>query len=373
MWASRELVADGLASEPRGAHPELLGISIAVPPNLIEQEKIRAIAEPYLEGLEQMLPAFDHAGVRFRHLAKPVSWYLEDHDWVERTAVFEDVAYELIERATIDCLMQAGVEPGEIDGVVFVTNTGITIPTLDVKLANRLGLSPHIERTPIFGLGCAGGATGFARAAQLCRARPGANILLLAVEVCSANLSLRNISKTDAVSAVLFADGASACLLRAPTAGGRQSGTIGGCIASGEFCWPRTERLAGIKVRTDSLGLMLSPSLVPFVRKYLAKATDEFLGRHGYARSDFDGFLFHAGALKIVEAFAQSLELEQQIFASSIAILRDYGNLSACSVLFVLDHALKNGAAGLYLMAALGPGFTVSFVILDLTGRAAAK
>ncbi|ODS00835.1 hypothetical protein AUC69_07565 [Methyloceanibacter superfactus] len=193
---------------------ELIALTTAVPANTINQDEVRDEAAPYLAGMQHMLSTFGNAGVHHRHMVKPVSWYLESHDWVERTAVFQEAALELLVQVTESCLADARMEPSEIDAVVLVTSTGISIPTLDAALANHFGFKSSVERTPIFGLGCAGGATGLARAAQLAEANPDFVVLLLVVEICTANLSLLNVSKTDAVAFTLFGDGGSAVLLR---------------------------------------------------------------------------------------------------------------------------------------------------------------
>ena len=343
---------------------ELVALTTAVPANTINQDEVRDEAAPYLAGMEHMLSTFGNAGVHHRHMVKPVSWYLESHDWVERTAVFQEAALELLVQATESCLAEARMAPSEIDAVVLVTSTGISIPSLDAALANHLGFKSSVERTPIFGLGCAGGATGLARAAQLVEANPDFVVLLLVVEICSANLSLLNVSKTDAVAFTLFGDGASAVLLR--RGGSRKPAHIARYVTSGEHLWPDTGNLAGITVRKDSLGLRLSPALVAFVRKNLGPAVDLFLRNRDLALDDFAGFVFHAGASKMIEAAAESLGVDMDSFDSSSAVLRDYGNLSACSVLFVLERALRTGATGRHLMGALGPGFTLSLVVLDL-------
>jgi len=343
---------------------ELIALTTAVPANTITQDEVRDEAAPYLAGMEHMLSAFGNAGVRHRHMVKPVSWYLEPHDWVERTAVFHEAALELLVQVTESCLAEARMAPSEIDAVVLVTSTGVSIPTLDAALANHFCFRSSVERTPIFGLGCAGGATGLARAAQLVEANPDFVVLLLVVEICSANLSLLNVSKTDAVAFTLFGDGASAVLLR--RGGSRKPAPVARYVASGEHLWPDTGNLAGITVRKDSLGLRLSPALVGFVRKNLRPAVDQFLRDHDLVLDDFTGFIFHAGASKVTEAAAEALGVDMDSFESSSSVLRDYGNLSACSVLFVLERALRTGATGRHLMGALGPGFTLSLVVLDL-------
>jgi len=345
----------------------IVSIAKSVPEHSISQDEVRDEVAPYLAGHERMLAAFANSGVNRRHMIKPVSWYHEPHDWVERTGVFREAAFALALEAAEKSLAEASVDPAEIDGIVLVTSTGITIPTLDARIAHHLGMPPDVERTPIVGLGCAGGATGLARAAQLAGAKPGATILLLAVEVCSVNLSLLNIGAVDAIGFTLFGDGAVAMVLRSEGVSGGP-GTLAGprYLASGERMWPRTEGLAGITVRSDSLGLELSPALVPFLRENLKPAAHDFLARHSLGFEDLSGFVLHAGASRMIDAAAESLGIDAARLQHSRSVLSDYGNLSACSVLFVLQSTMIWGASGPHLMAAFGPGFTMSFVLVDL-------
>lgn len=345
----------------------ILSVATAAPEYSISQDAAQTEIEPYLAGHERMLVAFANSGVNQRHLVKPVAWYHEPHDWVERTAVFRDAAFALMREAAEKSLTQAQVEPAELDGIVLVTSTGIVIPTLDAALADHLGMPADIERTPIFGLGCAGGATGLARAAQLAQAKPGATILLLAVQICSVNLSLLNIGAIDAIGFALFGDGAVGMVLRSDDICGAQKAPSGArYVASGERMWRRTAELAGITVRSDSLGLELSPALVPFIRENFAPAAQDFLARHSLSVDGLSGFVLHAGASRMIDAAAESLEIDSRRFEHSRSVLSDFGNLSACSVLFVLESTMMSGASGPHLMAAFGPGFTMSFGLLNL-------
>lgn len=345
----------------------ILSLATSVPENIVPQATARDEAAPYLSGDERMLAVFAKTGVQTRHLIKPICWYHEPHDWVERTQVFSEAAFELLLDVTERCIAEAKVDPSEIDGIVLVTSTGITIPTLDVRVASHFGLPVDVQRTPLFGLGCAGGATGLARAIQMAQSDDGATILFLAVELCSANLSLLNVTRTDAVGFALFGDGAVGMILQgndSSKAAGNSS--IARSVGSGEYMWPDTERLAGITVRNDSLGLELSLSLVSFLQENFGSAAQAFLSRYSLCMEDLAGVVLHAGASQMINAAADSFGIEDDWVESSRVVLRDFGNLSACSVLFVLDHTIRSGATGRHLMAAFGPGFTVSFLLLDL-------
>jgi len=90
------------------------------------------------------------------------------------------------------------------------------------------------------------------------------------------------------------------------------------------------------------------------------------LARHSLGIDDLSGFVLHAGASRMIDAAAESLGIDGARLQHSRSVLSDFGNLSACSVLFVLQSTMISGASGPHLMAAFGPGFTMSFVLVDL-------
>jgi alkylresorcinol/alkylpyrone synthase len=308
-------------------------------------------------------PLYDNTGIELRYNCQPVEWYLKPHSWEERTAIFQKHALDLLADVTLKATAAAGVALEAIDILVTNTITGLAIPSLDAKLFNRLKLKPTVERLPIFGLGCGGGVAGLARATRLAHATEGAHVLFLTVDLCSLCLRVNDPSPAMFVSAALFGDGAAGVLLR-----NTADGTSGGLriLAVGEWCWPQTEHIMGWDIKDDGFGVVLSPELPSLMRKAMAPALHDFLDRNGFRLSDFNGFLFHPGGRKLIETMQDVLGLERKHFEHSWEVLRDYGNMSSATALFVLDRALKAGARGPHLLAAFGPGFSAYFVAADL-------
>lgn len=347
----------------------LLAIASAFPSHVVTQREMTRLAGAHVDGHRRIIATFDRAGVEVRHIVRPVEWYLEEHDWPERSHVYESTALDLLADAATKCLDRAGVRADEVDAIVLVSSTGVSIPSLDARLAMRLPFRRNVERTPIFGLGCSGGVSGFARAADLARVKAGRTVLLVIVEVCSVNLSRRNLTAGDVVSFALFGDGACAALLRSDgrpaTPGPASLARLG---AAGEQLWPGTEDLARIVVRSDSLAPVLSPDLPPQLRERIAASVDEFLRDVGRTRADLAGYLIHPGAAKLLDAQREELGLAREALRDSYEVLRVRGNVSAASVGFVLEAALARGARGLHLMVAPGPGLHMSYLLVDLGG-----
>jgi alkylresorcinol/alkylpyrone synthase len=342
---------------------EILSLAIANPPFRLTQSEAAARARELFPHLKRLWPLYDNTGIEFRYNCEPIDWYLRPHSWEDRTASFHRHALDLLEQVTLDGTEAAGVALTAIDMVVTNTVTGLAIPSLDAMLFNRLKLAPTVERLPMFGLGCGAGVAGLARATRLAHASDGAHLLFLTVDLCSLCMRANDPSPAMFVSSALFGDGAAGVLLHNTRNGARAGPRI---LATGEWCWRDTEHIMGWDIKDDGFGIVLSPELPALMSRALAPALQDFLDRNGFRLSDFNGFLFHPGGRKLLETMEQALGLTRKQFEHSWAVLRDYGNMSSATALFVLDRALKAGARGPHLLAAFGPGFSAYFVVADL-------
>jgi alkylresorcinol/alkylpyrone synthase len=341
----------------------LLGLTTAVPPHIMVQRDVAERARVHFGDLvgdraERLMPVYGNAGVEHRHACVPIDWHGHPHGWLERSAIYLENAVALLERAAVDCLRVVGLQARDVDAVVVVSTSGIATPSLDAVLVNRLGLRSDVKRLPIFGLGCAGGVLGLSRAADLARLDPRATVLFLVVELCS--LAFRGNDKTAAnfVSTALFADGATAALISA-----RGDGiTLG---ASGEHTWYDTLDIMGWDIKDDGLQVRLSRDIPSLVRERMRDVTTQFLDRHGLALADIDRFVCHPGGAKVLSALEEAFGIPEGALAEGRSVLRDFGNMSAATVMFVLDRMLKGGASGRMLMTAMGPGFTAAFQIIE--------
>jgi alkylresorcinol/alkylpyrone synthase len=345
------------------ARPRLLALATAVPPFALGQSEvaIRAghlFAERGVADLERLMPVFAHAGIECRYSCVPIDWYSAPHGWAERNGLYLEHAVRLLERAGRSALERAGLDAPAIDAVVVVSTTGVATPSLDAVLIGRLGLRSDVRRLPIFGLGCAGGVIGLARAADLARAAPGTRILFLAVELCALSFRKNDVSKSNVVATALFGDGAAAAVL-----GSDGDGPAFG--ASGEHTWPESLGVMGWDVAEDGLKAIFSRDIPALVRRHMRDVVSEFLARHRLGLSDIDHFVCHPGGAKVIVALEEAFRLPEGALVHARSVLRDYGNMSAVTALFVLERALAAGDRGRMLMTALGPGFSAGMLLLE--------
>jgi alkylresorcinol/alkylpyrone synthase len=348
------------------AVPRLLAVATAVPPYRLDQEDVVERVKRLFGGseeLDRLLPVFINTGIRTRYSCVPIEWYDRQHGWPERNRIYVDSGLDLLETTTRQLLDCSGRDLSEIDGIVVVSTTGIATPSLDALLIDRMGLRQTAWRLPIFGLGCAGGVIGLARAASLAAMTPGETVLFLVTELCALSFRRDDWSKSNIVATALFGDGASGALLS--TAGEGPA-----IVAAGEHTWPGTLDVMGWEVADDGFSAVFSRDIPQLVATQLRDVAVAFLARHGLALDHIDRFICHPGGAKVVAALERAFGLEQGALVEARGVLRDYGNMSAVTVMFVLERMLAAARVTgdrweRALMNALGPGFTAGFLVLD--------
>jgi alkylresorcinol/alkylpyrone synthase len=306
------------------------------------------------------------AGVRGRHLALPLDEYRDLQSFAASNAAWTRAATDLGTAAVESALAAAGLEPRDVDHVFFNTVTGIASPSIDVKIINRLGLRTDVKRTPLFGLGCVGGAAGTARAADYLRAYPDHVALLLSVELCSLTLQLHDRSIANVIATALFGDGAAAVVL---TGGARPHVTTGPrVVASRSLFFPDTEELMGWEIEDTGFRVVLTGGIPDLIRARLRGAVDDFLAEHDLTRSGVHHWVAHTGGPKVLRAMEEALELGPDALARSWRSLAEVGNLSSASVLFVAGDFLDAGVArpgDVGVLLSMGPGFCGELVLLQ--------
>jgi alkylresorcinol/alkylpyrone synthase len=344
----------------------ICALATAVPEHIMTQaeigERTRRVFGLRMPEFDRLAPVFDHAGIAKRHSVRPGVWYEAPHTWTDRTAVYLEAATALFIQSAQTAIARAGLTPADIDIVVTVSSTGIAAPSLEARAAKALGLSPNVRRVPIFGLGCAGGVTGLAVAARLAEAQPGANVLIVAVELCTLAVRLDQLTKANIVALALFGDGAAAAVVRAGDTG---LARLGGAE---EYTWPDTLDIMGWNVDEQGFGVIFDRSIPPFALAHLAPAVDAMLNRQGHRRQDVQHFICHPGGKKVIEALETSLELTPGDLQHERAVLSEFGNMSAPTALFVLERTIAAGLPPTSLLMALGPGFTLSTLLLHGSG-----
>jgi alkylresorcinol/alkylpyrone synthase len=341
----------------------LLSLATASPPHAICQDEVAAAAREQFAGrfrdFDRLSSIFTNAGIATRQSVKPLEWYLTPHGWPERTAAYLEGADALFVAAAEAALREADLAASDIDTVVTVSSTGIATPSLEARAMRHMPFRDDVARIPVFGLGCAGGVTGLALAAKLARAAPGSKVLFVCVELCTLAVRLDQLDSANIVATALFGDGAAACVI---STDGEALATLD---AAAEHTWPDTLAIMGWSVDPEGFGVIFDRSIPAFAATKLRGGMASLLAGMDVAPDTVTRFVCHPGGAKVVEAIERSLQLGQGALDVEREVLREHGNMSAPTALFVLKRVLERGDSGRLILTALGPGFTASTVALS--------
>jgi len=348
---------------------KILTVATAVPANPIEQEEAMAFARIQFGGripdLERLMPLFGNSGIRTRYFAASREWFSSPHDLAEKSALYVREATRLAAEASEKALAQAGLAPTDIDYVIYVNTTGLATPSIDARLINVLGLRTDVRRTPIWGLGCAGGAAGLSHAHHYVLGHPKDRVLVVAVELCGLTFLPDNVSKSNLVATALFADGAGAVIV----GGDETEGPGLELLDTRSRFYPDSLEVMGWTVLQEGLQVVFATRIPDIVIETAAEDFGSFLAGHALRITDIEAYLLHPGGSKVLEAYGQALDLTPEQLSIPQSVLRDYGNMSSATVLFVLERYLKEfgtGRGGHGLISSLGPGFCSESLLVGL-------
>lgn len=345
-------------------NPYILSVATANPPYRVEQPEIRDLVRALfdkLNGLERLIGVFENTGIEARYLSAPLQWYTQPRSFAEKNALWFETGLKLCSEAASKALELAQTSPKEIAAVVLVTTTGIATPSLEAHLVQQLGIPLSATRLPIWGLGCAGGTSGLARAAEIARLNPDKKVLLVALELCSLTFLRNDLSKSNLVATSLFGDGAAAVVL----------GQGGGPEVLGGFSrlLPQSYDVMGWDVQPDGLQVRFAQSIPSLVQGELGNLIRDGLEGFELSAEDVGLWTLHPGGAKVLTAYREGLGVDEASLEASYCVLKKFGNMSSPTVLFVLNRQLyqlerpQPGTKGVLL--ALGPGFAAEGLVVQ--------
>ena len=364
------MVSTGTNGSPSWPTSVIAGVQGALPPNRYSQSEItEALVElPQFAPHADLLRRFHQtAKVNHRHLALPLEQYPELNDFGRTNSVFIDTAVDLGCAAVSAALEDAGFGPGDVDMIMSTTVTGIAVPSLEARIAGRLGMRADVRRVPLFGLGCVAGAAGMARVHDYLRGNPDGVAVLVSAEMCSLTFGALGANIAGLVGTALFADGAAAVV----AVGERRAEKLGitgpRIIDSASRLYPDSLRTMGWDVGASGFQLVLSPEVPDMVSRHLRGDMTGFLGGHDLEIDDIGVWVSHPGGPKVIEAITESLTLPADALELTWRSLAEIGNISSSSVLHILRDTMdKRPADGSpAVMMAMGPGFCSELVLMQ--------
>lgn len=328
------------------------------------KEEVRRIFSKDMPQIDRLMPAFENTEIEERNFVMPLDYYSAITTFEQRNDEYKKWALHYAVEAAEDALKKAGVEKDAVTDILFVSTTGLATPSIDAQIINVMKLSPHINRTPVWGLGCAGGVAGMAKAHVLAKADPNAVVLLIAVELCSLTLIKNDYSKSNFIGSSLFSDGIAACIIKGDA---HDPSPKVKYLAHSSKLYYDSEDIMGWQFQDKGFKVVFSKDIPTFIHQHIYSDIIAFLGKYGLDLGDIKNFIFHPGGTKVLEAYASSLNIDKELLANTKAVMSRYGNMSSGTVLYVLERFLDKGyEPGYGLMLAMGPGFSSEMVLLKM-------
>jgi predicted naringenin-chalcone synthase len=350
--------------------PVVAGIGTAVP-RRVSQE---TLCEQYLQFLPPQKArltkaVFQSSMIDYRHVAVDdfVAFYSEPRSTATRNNVWLDASMVLGREAVEKALERAGLQATDIDDFIVVSCTGLDTPGLDLRLAGALGMRPNLRRTVIGSMGCYGAFPGLNRALTSVLARPGSRAIVLCVEICSVH-NQTDDSRETIVSGALFADGAAAFVLSSNMEDTPAMPHLPRVVDTETVCDYQTFDDMSFRVTDEGFRMYMSSYVPNILGANIVSLLEPLLTRNGLTPNSIAHWGIHPGGARILQHLQESLDLDDDAMAASYAVLRDYGNMSSPTILFVLDHIQRQRTPvkGDYgMIMAFGPGLTMEAALLQ--------
>jgi alkylresorcinol/alkylpyrone synthase len=350
--------------------PTLASISTIEFPFKTDQQEVKQYAKelfsPSYPQVERMLIAFDNTEIMTRNFCKPLDYYAGLHTFQEQNEEYIRISLEYSVKAIEECISSAHIQKEEITDIIFVSTTGLSTPSLDALIINKMRLSQNINRMAIFGLGCGGGVSGYSKACTLAIANPDAVVLLVAVELCSLTFLRNDYSKSNFIGSSLFADGVAACLITGDHHEHKSRKEITFLANESKIYYDSLD-VMGWQFMDTGFKVLFSSDIPTIIENNVRNDVTSFLDKQNLKLSDIKNFIFHPGGKKVLTAYEEALGVEGDFLKNTREVMNDNGNMSSTTVLYVLERFYKHGFENGYgLMVSMGPGFSCEMVLLQM-------
>ncbi|MDP3180817.1 MAG: type III polyketide synthase, partial [Bacteroidota bacterium] len=326
--------------------PSLASISKIDFPYRVEQQIVkegaRNLFAPSYPQVERMMSVFDNTEIKTRNMCKPLDYYTTLHSFKVQNDEYISLSLEYSIQAVEECIASAQINKDEITDLIFISTTGLSTPSLDALIANKMRLNQNINRMGIFGLGCGGGVSGYSKANILAIANPNAVVLLVAVELCSLTFLRNDFSKSNFIGSSLFADGVAACIITGDNHTNKTENAITFRATQSKLYYDTLD-VMGWEFQNTGFKVLFSSDIPTIIAQNIFNDVTLFLEKHHLKISDISNFIFHPGGKKVLTAYEEALHVEGDFLKNTREVMNDNGNMSSTTVLYVLERFFSQG------------------------------
>ncbi len=343
--------------------PCILGIGTANPPQRYSQREIYDFAARHVESYRH--PRIEHifmtSDIDYRHLAFEMATLDPNESADDMHARFAECSVNISKEAIQRCLDDAEVRAQDVDYLVAVTCTGYLCPGLSAILIKELNMRTDLQRADLIGMGCAGAMPGLQRAYDFVKAYPDKKALVLTVEICSACYYVDDTLET-VVGNAICADGAAAVIVgNRPTATGIELRRFETLLE------PSYIDTVGFQFKAGKLRIVLSKDIRNSAGILAQQIVERLLTVSGLEKQQIKHWIVHSGGRKVIDNIKEEIGLTEEQLRHSRCVLKNFGNMSSPTVLFVLQETMRHGnpqPGDLGVMLAMGPGLAIEAALV---------
>ncbi|EGV42906.1 type III polyketide synthase [Bizionia argentinensis JUB59] len=345
---------------------KITSVATQLPPYTRTTEEIIPFLNVWLNGQDEryqrkVIKLFENAGVDRRYSIMDAEAVFLKTSFEEKNDIYKRETIKLAEGALTKALDKAQLEPIDIDYIITVSCTGIMIPSVDAYLINKLNMKQDIVRLPVTEMGCVAGISGMIYANNFLKANPNKRAAVIAVESPTSTFQIEDYSMTNIVSAAIFGDGCACTILSSYE---NEEGPE--IIDDAMYHFYNSEHMMGFELKNTGLQMVLDKEVPEKIAEHFPLIVHPFLERNGLNINDVDHLIFHPGGKKIVQTIEELFGALGKNIDHTKAVLKDYGNMSSATVLYVLERFMEQNPqkGDIGLMLSFGPGFTAQRLLL---------
>ena len=309
----------------------------------------------------KVIKLFENAGVDKRYSIMDAKDVFLKTSFETKNQIYKRETIKLAQGALVKALNKANLKPRDIDYIITVSCTGIMIPSVDAYLINNLDMKQDIVRLPVTEMGCVAGVSGMIYAHNFLKANPNKRAAVIAVESPTSTFQLDDFSMVNIVSAAIFGDGCACTIMSSYE---NEAGPE--ILDEAMYHFYNAEHMMGFDLTNGGLQMILDKDVPEKIASHFPEIVHPFLAQNHLSINEVDHLIFHPGGKKIVQTVEQLFGSLGKNIDHTKAVLKEYGNMSSATVMYVLERFMKEGVkkGDVGLMLSFGPGFTAQRLLL---------